>query len=111
MAFNGTVTNEPLNFGGLGMTGGRRFRLSTLDFAATGYPLAGEPVLASDFNLHVAIEAIMLVGITDGADVVIDAVFDAENSKIILVDIADGLPLAAATDASGVSAKFLVIGY
>jgi hypothetical protein len=61
MAFNGTVTNEPLNFGGLGMTGGRRFRLSTLDFSATGYPLAGEPVVAADFDLPVAIEAIMLV--------------------------------------------------
>lgn len=111
MAFNGTVTNEPLNFGGLGMTGGRRFRLSTLDFAATGYPLAGEPVLASDFDLPSAIESISLSGITDGAAAVIGAVFDAENSKIILVDIADGLPLAADTDASGVSIKFFVVGY
>jgi hypothetical protein len=105
-----TITNEPLNFGGLGMTGGRRFRLSTVDFDSS-YPTGGEAVTAANFDLPVAIEAVMLVAITDGADVALDAVFDAENSKIIVHAFDDALEADNATDLSGVSAKFLVIGY
>lgn len=110
MAFDGTVTNEPLNFGGLGMTGGRRFRLSTLDFSA-GYPTGGEPVVIADFDFPVAIEALVLVAITDGADVAQNFIFDAENVKIICIAADDGLQADNATDLSGVSAKFLAIGY
>lgn len=105
-----TVTNEPLNFGGLGMTGGRRFRLSTVDFDSS-YPAGGEPVTAANFDLPVAIEAVILAGCTDGAASVAGIVFDAENSKLIVYDAADGEVFADTTDLSGVSAKFLVIGY
>jgi len=108
--FDGTVTNEPLNFGGLGMTGGRRYRLSTVDFP-TGYPTGGEPVEASDFDFPVKIEALVPVGVTDGADARMNAVFDAENSKIIVMDADDGLETANAVDLTGSSFKFLAIGY
>ena len=110
MAFNGTITNEPLNFGGLGMTGGRRFRLSTVNFAATGYLALGEPVVIADFNFPVKIEALVLVGITDGATVAINCIFDAENAKLILLDLL-GVPIVDAVDVSGVSCKLLAIGY
>ena len=110
MAFNGTITNEPLNFGGLGMTGGRRFRLSTVDFAATAYEALGELVLASEFDFPTAIESVAFGGITDGATVAINCVFDAENSKLILLDLL-GVPIVDSTDVSGVSCKLFVIGY
>jgi len=105
-----TVTNEPLNFGGLGMTGGRRFRLSTIDFDSS-YPSNGEAVTAADFDLPVAIEAIILAGVTDGAATCFNAVYDAENSKIIVMNADDALEAGNEDDLSGVSMKFLVIGY
>ena len=105
-----TVTNDPINFGGLGMTGGRRFRFSTVDFDVS-YPTGGEPVTAADFDFPTAISGLMLVAITDGADVALDAAFDSENSKIIVTAFDDALEADNATDLTGVSMKFLAIGY
>lgn len=105
-----TVTNEPIRIqGGLGALGGRRVRLATVDFD-TSYPTGGEAVTAADFDLPVAIEAVILAGITDGADAVHFCTFDAENSKI-MCHAPGGAQIGNATDLSGVSAKFLVIGY
>jgi hypothetical protein len=105
-----TFTNEPLNFGGLGAVGGRRFRLTTIDFD-TSYPTGGEPVSISDLDFPSAIESIVLVGITDGASTCFNAVFDAENSKIVVMNADDGLEAGSTDNLSGVSMKFFVIGY
>jgi hypothetical protein len=110
-AFEGTVTNKPLNFGGLGMTGGRRYRLSTLDFVDL-YPTGGEPVNIADFDFPVIIEALVLVGITSDRDnAALNLVFDLEHSTIICTAVDDGLECDNTTDLSGLSAKFLAIGY
>jgi hypothetical protein len=91
------------------MVGGRRFRIATIDFD-TSYPTGGEAVTAANFDLPTAITGIALLGITDGADVVHFTTFDAENSKI-LCHAPGGAQIADTTDLSGVSAKYLVIGY
>ena len=103
-------TNKPINWGGLGTVGGLRFRLTTIDFD-NSYPSNGEAVTKSDFNFPVAILALVLVGITDGAATCFNAVFDAENSKIIVMNADDGLEAGNTDDLSGVSMKFLAIGY
>lgn len=111
MAFNGTVTQVTPVYKLQANDGGFiNAAVFDLAFAATNYPLAGEPLLMADFDSNGnEIIGIRFLGVTDGAAVVIDALVDLENSKIILVDIADGLPLAADTDASGVTARVEVV--
>jgi len=105
-----TFTNEPLNFGGLGMVGGRRFRLCTIDFDGD-YQDKGYSVTATDFDLPTAIEAVTLAGITDGAATCFNAVFDAEGSTIIVINADDALEAADEDDLTGVSMKFFVVGH
>ena len=104
-------SNDPIRVqGGLGALGGRRLKLSTIDFDSS-YPTGEEAVTKANFDLPGAIEGIVLVAITDGADVAQNVIFDQENSKLIVIAAGDGLEADNATDLSGVSAKFLVIGY
>ena len=95
--------------GGAGALGGIRPKFVTIDFD-DAYPAGGEAVTASNFKLN-AISGIVLISITDGAAVAQNIVFDGENSKLIVVAADDGLEADADTDLTGVSAKFLVLGY
>ena len=112
MAFNGTIVAVTPIYKKNGPDGSPvQAGIVDVNFAATGYLALGEPVLSTelDANLDV-IGGMVMVGITDGATVAINCVFDKENDKLILLDLL-GVPIVDALDVSGVSIRMEYFGW
>ena len=112
MAFNGSIVVVTPIYKKQGADGSPiQAGIVDVNFAATSYVALGELVLASelDTNLDI-IGGMVMLGITDGATVAINCVFDKENDKLILLDLL-GVPITDATDVSGVSIRMEYFGW